>query len=228
MPTHCTRRICDVKGCQGDCEDKEKTDAAAISPIDIAVRALNDAFAADPAAIHSLLCNRVPCNQALADHPSVPVTTLPMLKAPNPQYAITALGLINGVIGPLTGKRVMTVWDDTDPANPVLQGFDVYTGHVEDAYGRVPLPVPVVILLRARSAHVFERICELTAEELAAGAVRGKEADVIMWMQEPTEEQTQEVQPVLRTASRKVEVFPSGVVRVYDGDLLTFHQYPQA
>lgn len=199
---------------------------AAVALIDIAVRALNDAFAADPAAMHAMLCNRVPCNQALADHPSVVVTELPMLKTPSPQYAITTLGLINGVLSPLTGKRVMSVWDDADPANPVLQGFEVYAGKVEDAYGRVPLPRPVVILLRQASQDMFERMCEFTAEELATGAVRGKTADVVVWMQEPTEEQAHEVQPVLRTSTRTVEVFPSGVARVYDGNATTFHQYP--
>lgn len=201
-------------------------DPAATSLIDIAVRALNDAFAADPAAMHAMMCNRVPCNQALADHPSVVVTELPMLKAAAPQYAITALGLINGVLGPLTGKRVMTVWDNTDPDNLVLQGFGVYTGKVEDAYGRVPLPQPVVVLLRATSPHAFERVCEYTAEELAAGAIRGKTADVIVWMQEPTEEQEQEVRQTGATAERLVVVFPHGVIRVYTGGNMTFHQYP--
>ena len=67
--------------------------------IETAVRILNEAFVADPAAIHSLLCNRVPCNQTLADHPSVVVDVAEHVGSQ--AFATVGLvGLLNGVLEP--------------------------------------------------------------------------------------------------------------------------------
>lgn len=73
--------------------------------------ALNAAYAADPAAIHALIVNQVPCNQALADHPSVVVKANKV--AQGETYAVTALGLLNAAVQTLTGKRVAVMYDDT-------------------------------------------------------------------------------------------------------------------
>jgi hypothetical protein len=35
--------------------------------ITVALQTLNEACTADPGALHALICNRVPCNTALAD-----------------------------------------------------------------------------------------------------------------------------------------------------------------
>lgn len=42
------------------------------------LNALNTAFTADPAAMHALCSNRVPCNRGLADHPTVQVGGSPV------------------------------------------------------------------------------------------------------------------------------------------------------
>jgi hypothetical protein len=61
-----------------------------------AVEALNMAFKADPNAIHSLMCNRVPCNQFLADDQFVQVDAPPVL--PDGNFQVGALGLVNAVL----------------------------------------------------------------------------------------------------------------------------------
>jgi hypothetical protein len=61
-----------------------------------AVEALNMAFKVDPNAIHSLMCNRVPCNQFLADDQFVQVDVSPVL--PDGNFQVGALGLVNAVL----------------------------------------------------------------------------------------------------------------------------------
>ena len=58
--------------------------------------ALNLAFKADPNAIHSLMCNRVPCNRFLADDQFVQVDGSPVL--PDGNFQVGALGLVNAVL----------------------------------------------------------------------------------------------------------------------------------
>ena len=60
------------------------------------VKVLESAFKADPNAIHALMCNRVPCNQALADDPYISVDIVPVLSGGC--YQIGALGLLNGIL----------------------------------------------------------------------------------------------------------------------------------
>ena len=55
---------------------------------------LNTAFQSDPVAIQALCCNRVPCNQALADHPTIPVDQFPG----GDGCIVGAIGLVNGVL----------------------------------------------------------------------------------------------------------------------------------
>jgi hypothetical protein len=89
------------------------------------VAAMNSAFAADPNAIHTLLCNRVPCNQALADDPFVQVDASPVLE--DSHYQVGALGLVNAVLAandlPLVAASFSTA-DDT--GRPRLVGFCEY------------------------------------------------------------------------------------------------------
>lgn len=58
-----------------------------------AIRTLNDINAADPAVLPALLNFRVPCNQALADHPTVQVG------ATDHGYVVGLLGILNGIFG---------------------------------------------------------------------------------------------------------------------------------
>jgi len=57
--------------------------------------ALNAAFRADPNAVNSLMCTRIPCNQALADDRFVQVDTSPW---PYGHFQVGALGLVNAVL----------------------------------------------------------------------------------------------------------------------------------
>ena len=65
---------------------------------------LNDAYKLDNAAIHSLVCNRVPCNKNLADHPTIVVDSNTVTDTDT--YAVGMLGIINGVLAHLTGKHI--------------------------------------------------------------------------------------------------------------------------
>lgn len=79
---------------------------------DIFLRILNEAYAADPAAIHALICNRVPCSRSLADHPTiqVEVNTVPLRES----YSVGLLGIINGICEPITGKKVAIQFSEPD------------------------------------------------------------------------------------------------------------------
>lgn len=89
------------------------------------VDTLNEAYAADPAAIHALLCNRVPCNQELADHPTIVVEENTV--AEGSSYTVGMLGVINGLAQVLTGQSVASRWaDKDDPEYPKLLGFQIY------------------------------------------------------------------------------------------------------
>lgn len=92
------------------------------------IKTLNEAFENDPAAIHSLMCNRVPCNNELVNHPTIQVEKLPVLEGES--YAVGALGLLNGVIEPLTGKRIAVKWSSevNDWGQAKMLGFCEYTG----------------------------------------------------------------------------------------------------
>lgn len=83
--------------------------------ITTAVRILNEAFAADPAAIETLLSVSYNCNQALADHPTVQIR--------EGEYGprIGSLGLINGIVDAMTGERVAAIYGENG-----LEGFTLY------------------------------------------------------------------------------------------------------
>jgi hypothetical protein len=64
-----------------------------------AVRVLNEAIALDPEAVR-LLCNaRVPCNEALADHPSIQVGRGPSVGQSDHDWVVGMLGIVNGICG---------------------------------------------------------------------------------------------------------------------------------
>jgi hypothetical protein len=60
------------------------------------VQALQVAFDSDPNAIHTLIVNRVPCNQFLADDPFVHTFQPPVL--PRGNWQVGAIGLVNAVL----------------------------------------------------------------------------------------------------------------------------------
>lgn len=209
------------------------SDPNAVRDIDTAVRVLNEALAADPAAIHALFHNQVPCNDRLADHSTIPVQRQHLLGSSRPQFFLTMLGVINGILSPITGKRVVSVWDDTDVRNPTLHGFDIF--------GETPKALPIVAQLQdvltivrpdedpnLRSASYTEAaLASYTEAALASGAVRGlNDVRLLIWHREPTEDEEQEVLPIIEAAHHLCVYYPSGSMRVYSGGAVNFTQHP--
>jgi len=88
------------------------------------LRYLNSAVAADPAAIHSLIMCRVPCNQQLVDHDHAIVDG-----ADGGLYYVGLLGVINGLLTSLGMSPVaMRARPSTEQGHGigVLEGFVPY------------------------------------------------------------------------------------------------------
>lgn len=71
---------------------------------------LNELLALDPVAINSLVKNRVPCNQALADHPTVTVDD-GVWESGESWFTVGLLGILEGVAG-IDGKLIASIDDD--------------------------------------------------------------------------------------------------------------------
>jgi hypothetical protein len=98
----------------------------------LAAEALQRAFEADPNAMHSLICIRVPCNQAMADDPHVIVDRPPALVGDFWQVGI--LGVLNGVLDAHGLPKVaakFTAEVDEDGRSKII-GFCDYTGPFVD------------------------------------------------------------------------------------------------
>lgn len=65
-----------------------------------AITVLNEANKLDPEAMRLLLVQRVPCNEALAQHPTIQVA------GERHKYLVGPLGLINGMIEAMSGHRI--------------------------------------------------------------------------------------------------------------------------
>lgn len=89
-----------------------------MTDINIALKVLNEALIADPVAIETLINHRVLCNDALADHPNVQVRR----DDRDGCSYVGLLGILNGVLEPMTGQRIAAVEDD----NGKLLEFIVY------------------------------------------------------------------------------------------------------
>jgi hypothetical protein len=76
--------------------------------------ALTSAWEADPAAMHCLIINRVPCNQALEDHPFVGVDLLPA--GPPTTRVVGMLGVINGMLRALGLPPICVQFSDVADA----------------------------------------------------------------------------------------------------------------
>jgi hypothetical protein len=83
---------------------------------------LTSMLAADPVATHALLVNRVPCNRALLDHPSIMVDSL---SADDSRPVVGLLGVLNGLC--YTGPGCPVVGMMFDPPSRKLVGFRVVT-----------------------------------------------------------------------------------------------------
>ena len=67
-----------------------------ISP-KMAVEVLNRAFAADSKAVRTIFACRAPCNQQLADDPTIQVAAYDLV--PGSKFSLAAIGLLNGIFG---------------------------------------------------------------------------------------------------------------------------------
>ena len=120
--------ICPMRLC-GPVDDFSRLvyeQVGAIEALTVFVRILNEAYEADPSAIHSLINLRVPCNKTLADHPTVQVAS--ESEAMAECFFVGLIGIINGICEPLTGKRVAAKFSAPDPQtkHSKLLGFTEY------------------------------------------------------------------------------------------------------
>lgn len=114
-------------------ENQTSTDSGTVPAVvssdllGVFLRILNEAYAADPAAMHALIVNRVPCNQPLAYHPTVQVEANAV--ASGESFAVGMLGVINGICEAATGKRVAVMFSEPDAATKrsKIVGFTEYS-----------------------------------------------------------------------------------------------------
>jgi hypothetical protein len=89
---------------------RRKLTPAKAKTLKVILDTLNEAYSADPAAIHSLCFNRVPANRKLLNHPTIQCQQLP---ATNRPVTVGMLGVLNGVIERLTGTRVYLQYQES-------------------------------------------------------------------------------------------------------------------
>jgi hypothetical protein len=75
---------------------------------DLIAALLNEMLVVDPAATHALLANRVPCNYALSEHPTVQVGMA--VYGYTRSWNVGLLGVLNGLAG--CDRRVVAVFDE--------------------------------------------------------------------------------------------------------------------
>ena len=64
------------------------------------IRLLNELLEVDPDAVNALIESRVPCNETLANHPTVQVSGYQYDDNPKPHaYKVGMLGILNGICG---------------------------------------------------------------------------------------------------------------------------------
>lgn len=78
------------------------------------IETLNDCFKLDPEACNALLNSRVPCNMALAKHPTIQVLCDENYENPT----VGLLGILNGF---MTQGKIVALFDQD---NQQLLGFD--------------------------------------------------------------------------------------------------------
>jgi len=93
--------------------------------VELIVDMLNTAWANNPEAIHSLICNSIPCNDKLVDDPHIVVSKNNIAGG----YTVSALGLLNGVLSAASIEQIAIHWSDTKDETGGFKflGFTVYT-----------------------------------------------------------------------------------------------------
>lgn len=87
---------------------------------------LNEFVELDPDAIKSLIYNAVECNDRLANHPGIFVSTI------DSEHYIRFIGLLNSVLEYIGAERIAEKWSDSsgEIGNYKFHGFCKYTGPV--------------------------------------------------------------------------------------------------
>lgn len=89
---------------------------------DIFLMVLNESFNKDPSAIRCLFENKIPCNSNLASCDRILVQKVDNLTN-NENFAVTPLGIINGLLSSISGEKICMVYVDLDNGTKELIGF---------------------------------------------------------------------------------------------------------
>lgn len=101
---------------------------------------LNSAFRADPRALYALHCNRIPCTDALAEHPNVVVEKIQVLPENTPGYPEFHVGMIGVIVGMFQAMgfpcTIASMWSEPDE-----DGHRLFTGFsIVDFTNMQPIP----------------------------------------------------------------------------------------
>jgi hypothetical protein len=78
-------------------------------PVDVILQVMNELLQADPYATYSLCSQRVPCNRAVLDHPTVEA----MAEKPDARYGWVGLvGILNGITQAIDGTKISLCTDN--------------------------------------------------------------------------------------------------------------------
>ena len=121
------------------------------------VDCMQSAFVADPNAMHSLVCNSVPCNQALADHPHVVVNDVPVLTSV--LYRVSLMGVISGILDAAGLPKIAHKWSE-----PIYEdGGREFLGFCRYQPTEAVETVLPVVNVAAKIARDIEHMAELSA-----------------------------------------------------------------
>jgi hypothetical protein len=100
-----------------------------------ALEYMQSVFAADPAAAHALVCNRVPTNEAMIDHPFAVCESAPIgHDETNAPPMLGMLGVVNGLLASLgvpSDGLVAAKFDYPPGRRPVFVGFKPYSPPID-------------------------------------------------------------------------------------------------
>lgn len=87
-----------------------------------AVTLLNEIHRLDPTVLQELVTHRVPCNEALANHPTVQVG---LVDVQDGKFEVGILGIINGLFGVDDKGWGFIAANISNPPESQLTGFDI-------------------------------------------------------------------------------------------------------
>lgn len=80
---------------------------------DIFLETMTRAFQNDPNAIHSLICNQVPCNQKMADDKTIVVEDYSNILFQDNTFRVGLLGILNGILEDAgSDELIVAVWQE--------------------------------------------------------------------------------------------------------------------